>query len=95
MHTHDVSALLFPGAGSAHIGALAGYPSITVQAGYQPANRHPFNISFLGHAWSEPTLIGYAYAYEQASRLRRPPSEINPALFHYTDVSSPSDPPSW
>ena len=53
----------------------------TVPAGYAPANRRPFGVSLLGQAWSEPTLIGYAYAYEQATRLRRPPSEINPALF--------------
>lgn len=81
MRTHDVTALLFAGAGSAHLGALAGYPSITVPAGYAPANRRPFGISLLGRAWSEPTLIGYAHAYEQATRTRRPPSEINPALF--------------
>lgn len=84
MGEHDVAALLFPGAEGAHLGALAGCPSITVPAGYQAANRYPFNISFLGRAWTEPTLIGYAYAYEQASGLRRPPSEINPALFRQT-----------
>ncbi len=49
-------------------------------AGYQ-ANRRPFNIDFLGQAWSEPVLVGYAFAYEQATRLRKPPSEINPTLF--------------
>jgi amidase len=81
MSEHDVTALLFAGADSAHLGALAGYPSITVPAGYETANRRPFNISLLGRAWTEPTLIGYAYAYEQSTHLRRPPSEINPALF--------------
>jgi amidase len=83
MSEHDVSALLFAGTGSAHLGALAGYPSITVPAGYDPANRRPFGISFLGQSWSEPTLLAYAYAYEQSTHLRRPPSEINPALFHH------------
>jgi amidase len=78
---HDVNALLFAGSGSAAIGARAGYPSITVPAGYQATNRRPFNITLLGGAWSEPALVGYAYDYEQASRLRRPPSEINPTLF--------------
>lgn len=81
MREHGVSALLFPGARSAHLGALAGYPSITVPAGYEPANRRPFGISFLGRAWTEPTLVGYAHAYERATCLRRPPSEVNPALF--------------
>jgi len=93
MHEHDVTALLFAGAGSAHLGALAGYPSITVPAGYEPTNRRPFGISLLGRPWSEPTLLGYAYAYEQATRLRRPPSEINPALFRYTDPQASSSPP--
>jgi amidase len=83
MSEHRLTALLFAGAGSAHLGALAGYPSITVPAGYEPTNRRPFGISFLGQAWSEPTLIGYAHAYEQATQLRRPPTETNPALFRH------------
>jgi amidase len=82
MRDNTLTALLFAGSGSASIGARAGYPSITVPAGYQAANRRPFNISLLGQAWTEPALLGYAYAYEQASKLRRPPSEINPTLFH-------------
>jgi amidase len=76
-----LTALLFANSGSAAIGAKAGYPSITVPAGYQASNRRPFNIAFLGQAWSEPTLVGYAYAYEQATKLRQPPSAINPTLF--------------
>ena len=76
-----LTALLFANSGSAAIGAKAGYPSITVPAGYQASNRRPFNIAFLGQAWSEPTLVGYAYAYEQATNLRQPPSAINPTLF--------------
>jgi amidase len=81
MAEHGVTALLFANSGSSAIGAKAGYPSITVPAGYLAANRRPFNIAFLGTAWSEPTLIGYAYDYEQATRLRQPPSAVNPALF--------------
>jgi amidase len=77
----NLTALLFANSGSAGIGARAGYPSITVPAGYQASNRRPFNIAFLGPAWSEPTLVGYAYAYEQATTLRQPPSAINPTLF--------------
>jgi amidase len=78
---NDLTALLFANSGSAGIGAKAGYPSITIPAGYQAANRRPFNIAFLGKAWSEPTLVGYAYAYEQATHLRQPPSALNPSLF--------------
>jgi amidase len=81
MAQYNLTALLFANSGSAGIGAKAGYPSVSVPAGYQAANRRPFNIAFLGKAWSEPTLLGYAYDYEQASKLRQPPSAINPTLF--------------
>jgi amidase len=54
--------------------AVAGYPHITVPAGF--AKGLPCGISFVGKAWSEPTLIAMAYAYEQASRRRRPPSYV-------------------
>jgi amidase len=86
---NNLTALLFANSGSAGIGARAGYPSITVPAGYQASNRRPFNIAFLGPAWSEPVLVGYAYAYEQASLLRQPPSAINPSLFakHETETA--------
>lgn len=52
--------------------AVAGYPSITVPAGQ--AYGLPVGMSFIGGAWSEAKLIALAYAYEQASRHRRPPS---------------------
>jgi amidase len=51
--------------------AVAGYPSISVPAGY--AFGLPVGLSFLGPAWSEPTLIRLAYAYETAATPRRPP----------------------
>ncbi|MGB8507944.1 MAG: amidase [Pyrinomonadaceae bacterium] len=51
--------------------AVAGYPHITVPAGY--VYGMPVGLSFIGRAWSEPTLIKLAYAYEQATHLRRPP----------------------
>jgi amidase len=81
MAEHRVTALLFVNSHGAGIGAKAGYPSITVPAGYRANNRWPFNVTFLGQAWSEPTLLGYAYAYEQAAGARRPPSVVNPTLF--------------
>ena len=61
-------------------GAKSGYPSVGIPAGYLAANRRPFSIALLGPAWSEPTLLAYAYDYEQATRLRRPPTEVNPTL---------------
>ena len=57
--------------GSTTPAAVAGYPSITVPAGY--AHGLPVGISFWGAAWSEPKLIRIAYAFEQATRVRKPP----------------------
>jgi amidase len=51
--------------------AVAGYPHITVPAGY--VFGLPVGISFFGAVWSEPKLIQYAYAFEQATRVRQPP----------------------
>lgn len=52
--------------------AVAGYPSITVPAGY--THGLPVGISFIGGAWSEARLIALAYAFEQATKQRRPPT---------------------
>ena len=52
--------------------AVAGYPHITVPAGF--ARGLPVGISFVGGAYSEAALIGMAYAYEQASKRRRAPA---------------------
>ena len=51
--------------------AVAGYPSITVPAGF--VHGLPIGMLFFGRKWSEPTLIGVAYAYEQATHARRDP----------------------
>jgi amidase len=57
--------------GSSTPAAVAGYPSVSVPMGF--AYGLPVNLSFFGGAWSEPTLIGIAYAYEQATKHRKPP----------------------
>ena len=57
--------------GASSIPAIAGYPHITVPAGL--AFGLPVGLSILGRAWSEMTLIRIAYAYEQATKHRRPP----------------------
>ncbi len=57
--------------GSSSAAAVAGYPNINVPAGF--VHGMPVGISFFGRAWSEPTLIKIAYAYEQATKLRKPP----------------------
>lgn len=50
-----------------------GFPAITVPMGYTNEDRLPAGLQFLGGAWTEPLLIRLAYAYEQATRHRRPP----------------------
>ena len=88
MREHKLDALVAPTGGLAwltdyingdHYGmsfsspaAVAGYPHVTVPAGF--ARGLPVGISFVGGAWSEATLIGMAYAYEQASKRRRAPA---------------------
>ncbi|HET9637237.1 MAG TPA: amidase family protein, partial [Gemmatimonadaceae bacterium] len=54
--------------------AVAGYPNINVPAGF--SHELPIGISFFGRAWSEPTLIRIAYAFEQATKHRRAPKFI-------------------
>jgi Asp-tRNA(Asn)/Glu-tRNA(Gln) amidotransferase A subunit family amidase len=55
-----------------------GFPSIQVPMGYTRGGRLPAGITFFGRAWSEPALIKLAYAYEQATRHRRPPESTPP-----------------
>jgi amidase len=62
----------FSGGGFSQAAAVAGYPHITVPAGN--VQGLPCGISFVGGAWSEPRLIALAYAFEQATRHRRPPA---------------------
>ncbi|UMR30166.1 amidase [Massilia sp. MB5] len=87
MKEHKLDALVAPTGGPAwltdfingdHYGgsfsspaAVAGYPHITVPAGY--VHGLPVGLSFVGGAYSEAALIGMAYAFEQATRHRRAP----------------------
>ena len=87
MDEHGLDAIVGPTGGPAwvtdlvnddHFGgssstpaAIAGYPNVTVPAGF--VFELPVGISFFGRAWSEPTLLKIAYAFEQATQIRRPP----------------------
>jgi amidase len=57
--------------GSSNAAAVAGYPNINVTAGF--LSGLPVGISFFGRAWSEPTLIKLAYAFEQTTKARQAP----------------------
>ena len=56
---------------------MAGYPAITVPMGY--AFGLPLGVTFMGLAWSEPKLVKYAYAFEQATKVRTPPRYLTTA----------------
>lgn len=82
MDTHKLDAVLFPGAVGAAIAAKPGYPSVQVPAGFtsgfngRDTPDYPLGATFTGRTWSEPTLLRLAYAYEQASLMRRPPAGL-------------------
>jgi amidase len=59
------------GPNSTTLPAIAGYPHVTVPGGWY--HGLPVGLSFMGRAYSEGKLLGYAYAYEQATRHRKPP----------------------
>ena len=68
--------------GSSSAAAVSGYADITVPAGY--VQGLPVGITFIGGRWAEPKLLGLAYDYEQATKVRVPPSfvpTIGGALF--------------
>jgi amidase len=67
------------GPGFSSPAAVAGYPHVTVPAGF--VSGLPVGLSFVGGAWTEAALIAMAHAYEQASQRRRPPTfaaSVNP-----------------
>ena len=88
MTQHRLDALLFPGSSGAAIAAKPGYPTVIVPFGVVPnaptppfsedfgAQPAPYGVSFTGTACSEPRLIELAYAFEQATKRRVPPSAV-------------------
>lgn len=57
--------------GATTLPAVAGYPHVTVPMGQ--VQGLPVGLSFIGPAWSDAKLLGFAFAYEQLTRMRRPP----------------------
>lgn len=81
---NDLDAIMTPAQTLIVIGARAGYPQLTVPAGYDldaTKTFNPVNVSFTGTAYSDADLLAFGYAYEQATNLRLPPSFTNPSLW--------------
>ncbi|MNJ66572.1 amidase [compost metagenome] len=84
LEQYHLDALLILGDDDVNdLAARAGYPSITVPAGYAATGiiesggyttKGPHGVTFVGTAYSEPTLIRLAYGYEQATKHRVPPN---------------------
>jgi amidase len=75
-HTHEGGLERFGGEpGTCQESALTGLPQVTVPGGFI-GGRYPFGVSFLGRLWSDGRLLSLAYAYEQATHHRRPPSTV-------------------
>jgi amidase len=65
----------YVGNGAAGPSNAAGYPHITVPAGF--AHRLPIGMSFMARAWEEPKLFRYAYAFEQADPPWKAPTFLD------------------
>jgi amidase len=84
MDRYRLDAVLFPGPAGAAIAAKAGYPSVQVPAGFvagvgdKETPDYPLGATLTGRAWSEPTLLRLAYAFEKATEARRPPPNLPP-----------------
>lgn len=88
---YDVDTFVFPDGNSVAMSQKSAYPAVGVPAGYQASSRNPFGISFLGNAaYTESKLLGYAYAYEQATKLRKSPEVTNPSLFMCVGKDKPA-----
>jgi amidase len=88
MKQHELEVLLFPGSSGYEIAATPGYPTVIVPFGVVPnapmppfpegfnAKPTPYGVSFTGTACSEPRLIAFAYAFEQATKRRMAPPSV-------------------
>ncbi|KAL8556356.1 hypothetical protein ACS0TY_003968 [Phlomoides rotata] len=75
MKDHELDAMVTPGSRACAVYAIGGCPAITVPAGYD-SDGMPFGVCFGGLKGSEPKLIEISYAFERATKARRPPSVV-------------------
>ena len=74
-HTHEGGLERFGGEpGTCQESALTGLPQVTVPGGFIGNGRYPFGVSLLGRLWTDARLLSLAYAYEQATHHRKPPT---------------------
>ena len=94
MQQYDLDALVYPtwsnpprlvgdlttpaGDNNQQLAPWSGFPAVTVPMGWVRAGTLPAGLQFFGAAWTEGRLISLAYAYEQATRHRRPPATAPP-----------------
>jgi len=94
MNEHRLDAFIYPtwsnaprligdlatpaGDNNQNLAPPAGFPAITVPMGWVRDGTLPVGLQFLGDAWTESRLIGFAFAFEQATRFRRPPPTTPP-----------------
>lgn len=73
MVEHKLDTIITPGSSFSTVLAIGGFPGISVPAGYDK-DGVPFGICFGGLRGTEPKLIEITYAFEQATKIRKPPS---------------------
>jgi amidase len=74
-HTHEGGLERFGGEpGTCQESALTGLPQVTVPGGFIGNGRYPFGVSLLGRLWTDARILSLAYAYEQATHHRKPPT---------------------
>ncbi|KAK7184016.1 amidase [Paraphaeosphaeria sporulosa] len=100
LRNHSLDAVVTPSSVSSGISAIIGAPIVTVPLGSYPKNTTveynsrgnlvaiapnlPFGISFSGKLWSEASLIGFAYAFEQRTKVRK---QVKPYLVPKTELA--------
>jgi amidase len=80
---NQIAAVVSQGSPNTGLGAAAGYPTVMIPLGYTTNADGfpvPVGISWFGRQFTDGNLLGYAYAYEQATHARIPPEVANPKL---------------